>query len=96
MFANNKGTDQPAHLRSLISAFVIHLLESIIYRLATNEIPLFLLVAVAEQTGLNLNLSETRRQVFSSPGPFNIFKVLTITITRVCLVMRKPVTSLYE
>ena len=29
-FANNKGTDQPSHRRSLISAFVIHLLESII------------------------------------------------------------------
>ena len=29
-FANNKGADQPAHPRSLISAFVISLLESII------------------------------------------------------------------
>ena len=28
-FANNKGADKPAHLRSLISAFVILLLESI-------------------------------------------------------------------
>ena len=27
---NNKGTDEPAHPRSLISAFVIHFLESII------------------------------------------------------------------
>ena len=26
--ADNKGADQPAHLRSLISAFVIHILES--------------------------------------------------------------------
>ena len=30
--ANNKGADQPAHTRSLISAFVIRLLESTIYR----------------------------------------------------------------
>ena len=29
-YANNKGTDQPAHLRSLISAFVIRCLDSII------------------------------------------------------------------
>ena len=29
-FANNKGADQPAHPRSLISTFVIRLLESII------------------------------------------------------------------
>ena len=35
---NNKGADQPAHLRSLISAFVILLLESIISKLATSEI----------------------------------------------------------
>ena len=29
-FVNNKGADQPAHAHSLISAFAIHLLESII------------------------------------------------------------------
>ena len=29
-YANNKGADQPAHLRSLISAFVVHSLDSII------------------------------------------------------------------
>ena len=28
-YANNKGADQPAHLRSLISAFVIRRLDSI-------------------------------------------------------------------
>ena len=33
-FANNKGADQTAHPRSLISAFVIRDLESIISRLA--------------------------------------------------------------
>ena len=37
-FANNTGADQPAHPRSLISAFVIRFLESSIYRLATGEI----------------------------------------------------------
>ena len=26
-FANNKGANQPVHQRSLISAFVVHLLE---------------------------------------------------------------------
>ena len=30
-FANNKGADQPAHPPSLISDFVIHLLESSIH-----------------------------------------------------------------
>ena len=36
-FANNKDADQPARPRSLISAFVIRLLESIISRLATGK-----------------------------------------------------------
>ena len=35
-FANNKGADQPAHMHSLMSAFVFRLLESIISRLATS------------------------------------------------------------
>ena len=40
-FANNKGADQPAHPRSLISASVIRFLKSIISRLATSEISIF-------------------------------------------------------
>ena len=58
-FANNKSADQPAHSRSLISAFVFCSLESIISKLATSEISIFYLVPVAEQAGLNLTLSET-------------------------------------
>ena len=37
-FANNTGANQPAHLRSLISAFVIRLLESTLCKLNTSEI----------------------------------------------------------
>ena len=33
-FAKNTGADQPAHPRSLISAFVIRILESIIGKIA--------------------------------------------------------------
>ena len=40
-FVNNTGADQPSHLYSLISAFVIPLLESIISRLAMSEISIF-------------------------------------------------------
>ena len=39
-FVNNKGTDQPAQ-HSLISAFVIRLLEGIISRLAMSKISIF-------------------------------------------------------
>ena len=40
-FANNQDADQPAHLRSLISALVIRFLESVISELATSEISFF-------------------------------------------------------
>ena len=40
-FANNKDADQAAHPRSLISAFVISFLESIIFKLASSEISIF-------------------------------------------------------
>ena len=35
-FVNNKGADQPAHLRRLISTFLIRSLESNISKLATS------------------------------------------------------------
>ena len=40
-FANNKGADQPAHPNSLISAFVIRGLDSIISRLSMSKISIF-------------------------------------------------------
>ena len=69
-FANNKGADQPAHPHSLISAFVIRLLESIITKLATNEISIFYLASVAEQASLDMTGRKPRRQVFSRQGPY--------------------------
>ena len=40
-FANINGADQPVYQRRLISAFVIHILESIISNLAAGEISIF-------------------------------------------------------
>ena len=53
-FANNIGTDKPAHQRRLISAFVIPYLEIIISNLGTGEIAVLKLVSAAEETGLSL------------------------------------------
>ena len=53
-YANNKGTDQPAHPHSMISAFVVRCLVSIIPLLAIGEILRLWLVSVAEQAGLLL------------------------------------------
>ena len=63
-FANNTGADQPAHLRSLISALVIHYLETTICKLATGEISILLLVSVAEETVLKLALSDLPKTGF--------------------------------
>ena len=46
-YANNKGTDQPAHLRSLISAFVVRCLDSIISLDSIAEISKVQLASVA-------------------------------------------------
>ena len=40
-FVKNKDADKPAWMSSLISALVIHILESIISKLATGEISIF-------------------------------------------------------
>ena len=68
-FGNNKVVDQPAHPCSLISPFVICLLESIISKLATSKILIFQLVSVAEETGLSPTLSETPKTGFLASRP---------------------------
>ena len=56
---NIKGADQPAQPRSLISAFVVRCLDSIILLLATAEISRLQLASDDEQPGLSLIWSET-------------------------------------
>ena len=68
-FASNKGAEQPAHPRRLISAFVIRFLQSTISRLATTKISNFHLVCVAEETGFCLALSETLKKGFLATSP---------------------------
>ena len=73
-FANNTGADQPAHPRSLFSAFVIRFLESTLTKLSTGEISVFKLVSVAEETGLKLTLSETPKTGFLGVRPLLCIK----------------------
>ena len=54
---NNKSADQPSRPRRLISAFVIHCLESIISKLASSEISIITLISVAEEIDLSIALS---------------------------------------
>ena len=62
--ANNKGADQPAHLRSLISAFVVRCLDSIISLASVTKISSLMLASVADQAGLSLTWSETPKTGF--------------------------------
>ena len=64
-YRNNEGADQPAHPRSLISAFVIRCLDSIIplvYRYPKFQASS--LVSVGKQTGLSLGWSEKPKTGF--------------------------------
>ena len=63
-YANNKGTDQPSHPRSLISTLVVRCLDSIITLDSIAEISRLQLSSVAAQAGLCLAWSETPEDTF--------------------------------
>ena len=64
-YANNKGADQPAHPRSLISAFVVRFLDRVMSLVSVTKIPSLMLASVAEQADLSLTWSETPKDSFS-------------------------------
>ena len=63
-YANNKGADQPAHSRSLISAFAVRCLDSIISLDSIAEISRLYLASVAAQAGFCLTWSQTPEDTF--------------------------------
>ena len=63
--ANNKDADQPAHPRSLISAFVVRAYDSIISMLAKSKVSILSLASVAGQAGLTHTWSQTPEDKFS-------------------------------
>ena len=64
-YANNEGADQPAHPHSLISAFIVHCLDSIIPLVSKSEISSLYLASVAAQAGLSLTLVANPEDRFS-------------------------------
>ena len=64
-YANNKGADQPAHPHSLIIAFVICCLDSIIPPVSMSEISSLYIASVAAQAGLSLPWLQTPNDRFS-------------------------------
>ena len=63
-YTNNKGADQPAHVRSLISAFVVCCLDSIMSLVFVTKISSLMLASVAEQASLSPTWSETPEDTF--------------------------------
>ena len=63
--ANNKGADQPAHPRSLISAFVVRCLDNVMSLVSVTKILSVMLASVAQQASLSLTWSETPEDTFS-------------------------------
>ena len=63
VFANSKGTDQPAHPRRLISTIVFRFLESIICKLCK--------LNTCEVSGFKLALTETPKTGFHAARPNN-------------------------
>ena len=57
--ANNKGADQPVHPRSLISAFIVCCLDSVMSLVSVTKISSLMLASVSEQASLSLAWSET-------------------------------------
>ena len=55
--------------RSLISAFIIRLLESIVSTLAKRQISIFCLVSVAEQAGFGMTCSQAPKVGFLASRP---------------------------
>ena len=63
-YADNKDADQPAHLRSLISTFVISCLDSKIPLHSKSEISILYLASVAAQAGWCPTWSQTPKTGF--------------------------------
>ena len=63
-YANNKGAGPPAHPRSLISAFVVRCLDSIISLDSIAGVSRLQLASVSAQAGLCLAWSETPEDTF--------------------------------
>ena len=72
----NTGADEPAHPRSLISAFVVRCLENIIPLVSIFEISRVKLVSVVEQAGLSFNWSQTPKTGFLMTRLAQVFSFL--------------------
>ena len=74
-YANNKGADQPAHLRSLISAFVVRCLDSIISLDSIAEISRLASFCGCAGRFVSCLVGDSQRHIFSWRGS-NVILIL--------------------
>ena len=74
-YANNKGADQPAHPRSLISAFVVRCLDSVMSLVSVTKMSSRVLASFCSWAGQFESdlVGNSRRQVFSWRGSYTMF-----------------------
>ena len=89
-YANNKGTDQPALPRSLISAFVVRCLYSVMSLVSVTKISSLMLASVAEQASLSLIWSETPKDTFFHDAARIYFLFLPVFSARNCQILFFP------
>ena len=82
-YANNKGADQPAHLRSLISAFVVCCPDCTIPLVSISKLLHLYQASVAAQAGLSLPGTQTPEDRFSCDGAHILIAPCTLTIQTV-------------
>ena len=92
LYANNKGANQPAHPRSLISTFIVSCLDCIMSLVSISEISSLYLVSVATQGGLSLTWSETPH-----PQPRSLISTFIVSCLDciMSLVSISEISSLY-
>ena len=90
-YANNKGADQPAHPRSLISAFVIRCLDSIIPLVSIPKISSLWLASLLSRPVWVLPGRRPRRQVFSWRGSYVLQHGIWLTNRNVSIVIKQMI-----
>ena len=88
-YANNKGADQPTHSHSLISAFVVRCLDSIILLVSTSEISSLYLASVDAQAGLSFTWLQTLKTGFVATR-FILFSTLKLLCVQLKTVLHVP------
>ena len=84
-YANNKGADQPAHSRSLISAFVVRRLDSTISLDSIAEISRLASVCGCAVRFVSSLVGNSRRHVLSCRGSYLSESIVVVAVFCVSL-----------